>query len=145
MLIIPLAFAFEEGDIYSQAQVDSADFDSFDYNTIQCRSENTVFFAGGSINHIYSCLNLHRMKNMTYYIVERDYYFATIPLWLLDWCRDEYGWQVCAEHYNGFLQNPGNQFGMYRAERIIQNLKGYQQSDLDPGYREWLENRELFP
>ena len=147
LLFLPMVLAFEEGDIYTQEQIDNADFSDFDYSTIGCRSENRVFFAGNSINHIYSCLNLKRSQNLTQYEVYRRYYFLTIPLWFLDWCQSEYGWEFCAQHYNGFIQNPDNGVfsAMATAEGIIQNLKGYQQDYLPENYRTWLENRELFP
>jgi len=141
LLVLPFVYAFEEGEVYSQQQIDNFNFDGITYVELDCRSENLIYFRGETVYHFYSCLNLQR-KNITHYEVNREFYNIPITIDQMQWCVDTYGLETCKQHYNNFLQQG---WTIPKVAQIIAHLKNLQQDYLPENIRQWLENRILFP
>lgn len=136
LLVIPLALAIEEGDVYTQQQIDNFNTDLISPQFLQCQEGNTT------INNIwikkhFSCLELRLAddEEMLYEVV-RTYKFIPLLTSEAEECVENNPVEYCQTLYETFLVR--NFLGYIETIRV--RVHDWQTPYVPPSWMDWLND-----
>jgi len=139
IVLIGVAFAFEEGDIFTQQQVDGFDVDTITWQTLEC-SQDGWHISYRNVYIDYSCLMLEQTPyNETLYeVVNGNFEFGvSIPQALA--CVIRYDIPTCRDRFRALAR----QDALQTVEMIKEQIRDYQTTDGDD-IGGWFDGWDLF-
>lgn len=137
ILLMGIATAIEEGQTFTQAQVDNFDVDNINWEFLQCTKDGW-HVADRSVYVDYSCLIFEQTLEDEYTVFRGDYVFGvSIPQALM--CIFNHGIPECQERFRTLAR----QYALQTVEIIKEQIRDYQTTDGDD-IGGWFDNWWLF-
>lgn len=130
IFLMGTAMAWEEGQTFSQAQIDGVDVDALTWQDLSCRIDGShrgdkTFFVD------YSCLMLKKTDD-SYLVIRKGTSFGTYIPYVRD-CVKEYGLSACLTNWIARVRHDVGQ----SVQRIRDHIKGFQSTD-EIDWDDWL-------
>ena len=147
LFLIPIAYAIDAGDIFSQEQINNFNTELIDHNFLKCEDLDYIIYRENPLNlslsilsQHYKCLNI-RGYNISNYIIYWDYQQISIERQIAVKCLLNYPPQVCGQLYTSFCQWQV----LWYVDSIKNTFTSSKTDELEEPYYTWAIDTKVVP